>query len=379
MKRPAYVLRISLIFAIFAGIFLFPTGVTAAPSFHVSLVAKNLMEPVWVGASRHDGRLFAIERRGIIYVWHKGKRYKFLDIRNRVNDSGGEQGLLSMAFHNNFRSNGRYWVYYTVANGDARVVEFKAGGVRTLSSGRLIIAIGLGAGASNHNGGQLQYGPDSKLWIGVGDGGSAGDPNNWAQNRTVRAGKLLRIDVNNGRPYRIPSSNPYYGNSSYKREIMALGLRNPWRFSFDAVTGDLFIGDVGQGVREEIDWVAKGDAAARNFEWRRMEGLSTYDSGTSLTSGTVATPPILDYTHANGCSVTGGYVYRGKLIPSLVGYYVYADFCSTWIRGFKQSGGTATSQFVHSGRSSISSIGQGPYREIYLTQLTPGRIWRLSR
>jgi len=347
-----------------------------APAFKVQAVASRLDQPTWVGAPNGDARLFVAERSGRLLVFVKGRKRTFLDLRGPVESAGGEQGLLAVAFHGKFASNGRMWVYYTGAGGDGRVVEYRASGnAASPRSARRILNVPLGAEADNHNGGQLAY-RDGKLWISIGDGGGAGDPDNHAQDRTDLRGKLLRIDVDRGSPYRIPPNNPYGADSGFRREIYALGLRNPFRFSIDPPTGDVWIGDVGQGEREEIDRLRAGRPGGTNFGWGRFEGSLVYNAARALAAGTVHRGPAYEYTHADGaCSITGGLVYRGPLMR-LRGYYLYADFCKAWIGGFTGNGKQAFRRNV--GVNGISAFGTGPGRHVYLASLGQGRVYRIA-
>ncbi|MDX6622617.1 MAG: hypothetical protein QOE75_549 [Solirubrobacterales bacterium] len=298
-------------------------------------------EPVYVtGAPAFPRLLFVVEQGGRIVVLNNGKRLAtpFLDIRGPVND-GGEQGLLSVAFPPDYARSKRFYVYYTAANGAITVDEFRRGGATRALPGsrRNVIAIPH-AENENHNGGQLQFLGDL-LFLGTGDGGSGGDPPNNAQNKNVLLGKLLRIDPrpSGGRPYTVPSSNPFVGRPG-RDEIYSYGLRNPFRFSFDTVTGGrprIAIGDVGQNKVEEIDYTTVGRASGANFGWDAFEGFAPYtedNGGTPDPGGTVK--PILAYRHSRGgsCSVTGGYVVADRSLRSLYRRYVYADFCEGELR-----------------------------------------------
>src|SRR5262249_8305840 len=266
----------------------------------------------------------------------------FLDIRNQV-VSGGEQGLLSVAFHPNFAKNHKFYVDYTDVNGDTRVVQYmtnKAGTIGLRSSARQLLFVK--QPYANHNGGQLAFGPDGMLYVGMGDGGSGGDPQNRAQNLSQRLGKLLKINAT---------------KRGAQPTIEGLGLRNPWRFSFDRANGDLYIGDVGQDAWEEIDYVAGHDTGLKNFGWNVYEGNSRYSDNPLNPAGKL-TMPVHVYSHSVGCSVTGGFVYRGKAVPSARGRYFFGDYCTGRMWSLKISGGRATDVRLGAQRlEDLSSFG----------------------
>ena len=323
-------------------------------------MARGFDQPVYVTAPRSEpGRLYVVEQEGRIQVLEKGKRRVFLDIRSRVGADSSEQGLLSMAFHPGYATNRRFYVNYTDLHGHTRVVEFRSDGRRgRLGTARRLLFVP--QPYANHNGGQLQFGPDGKLYVGMGDGGSGGDPNNNGQNPRALLAKLLR-------------TNPL----SADWEIAGYGLRNPWRFSFDRKTGDLYIGDVGQNSREEIDYRPRG-APPANFGWARYEGSRTFDGDIDLDPSTPLVFPIHEYGHGEGCSVTGGYVYRGKDVPAAVGRYFFGDYCSGTVWSLRVAGGDATGvRREPFDVSSISSFGEGARGELYLVS-HEGEIFRLA-
>jgi len=325
----------------------------------IARVARDFDEPVYVAAAKSEpARIYIVEQPGRIYVLEKGKRRLFMDIRGRVGSEGSEQGLLSMAFHPSYAKNRRFYVNYTDNDGHTRVVEFRSDGRRArLSTARQLLFVS--QPFSNHHGGQLQFGPDGKLYVGMGDGGSGGDPQNNGQNPQARLAKLLR-------------SNPL----SVDWEIAGYGLRNPWRFSFDRKTGDLYIGDVGQSAREEIDHRPR-DAAPANFGWARYEGSRTYDNDIEIDPSSPLVFPIYEYGHGEGCSVTGGYVYRGSSVPAAVGRYFFGDYCSGDVWSLRVVDGKATSVRREPFEvSSISSFGEGARGELYLVS-HEGDIYRL--
>ncbi len=352
-----------------------------APAQDVALlpIASGLSQPV---ALTHAGdtRLFITQQAGVIQIYDVfGLRATpFLDIRSFVL-SGGERGLLSVAFHPHYRDNGFFFVYYTNRLGDNSVARYQVSATdpdrADPASGTILLTIPH-PDFANHNGGQLQFGPDGYLYIGTGDGGSAGDPNNHAQDLTQLLGKLLRIDIDHGSPYAIPASNPFFGSSSARGEIWAYGLRNPWRFSFDRSTGDLWIGDVGQDTYEEVDLQPATSIGGKNYGWRKMEGFHCYNPSTNCTDPSF-TMPILEYSHAQGaCSITGGYRYRGFQIPSLKGAYLYGDYCTGTIWTATQTNGVWTSKTLFTTTISISSFGEDVSGELYVMDVAKGIVYK---
>ena len=362
----------------------------AAAGFSIRLSQRaaytTFSSPVQVtNAGDGSKRLFIVERRGTIRVLIDGALQPgyFLDIRGRVED-GGERGLLGLAFHPRFKTNGRLFVFYTRNGGDIVVSRFTANAARTSASPDTAAQLLLieHSAHSNHNGGSLAFGRDGYLYVGVGDGGGGGDPDGNAQSITRNLlGKILRIDVDGtghgpfGR-YRIPSSNPFYGPTAGLGEIWAYGVRNPWRTSFDRGTGRFYIADVGQGEREEIDREPSGSAGGRNYGWNVMEGTRCYTASRCPLAGD--TLPVAEYTHDGGnCSITGGYVYRGSADPVLVGQYVFADFCSGRIWTLPEGGGTADLVQRADTTLQISSFGESEGGELYLTTID-GRLFRVE-
>ena len=341
-----------------------------AASQHLRLrtFATGFDSPVYVTAPRSEpGKLYVVEQPGVIRVLDNGKlrSQPFLDIRNRVT-SGGEQGLLSVAFDPSYRKNHRFFVYFNDKSGNVRVFSFRSNGAVGLpSTGRSLLDVDHRE-FSNHNGGQLQFGPDGLLYAGTGDGGSGGDPHNHSQNLSSRLGKMLRINVN---------------KRGARWQVAGYGLRNPWRFSFDPLTKDVYIGDVGQDHWEEVDVrTPRQWRGLNNYGWRVYEGRSRYTSGQTSTRRGALVFPITVYSHSLGCSITGGYVYRGKAIPSFRGRYIYGDYCSGTIWSLRSSGGKLRSgprkePFTV---SSLSSFGEDAAGEIYATSLD-GNVYRLSQ
>ena len=340
--------------------------------------------PVLV-TNAHDGsgRLFIVEQGGRIRIMGAGAVLPtpFLDIHTKVSCCE-ERGLLGLAFHPSYKTNGRFFVYYTDTAGVIVVEEYRRNPSdpnRALTTGTTILRIG--HPYTNHNGGMLAFGRDGYLYIGTGDGGSAGDPGNRAQRLTYALGKILRIDINHtsgSLHYRNPSTNPYVGRAGDDR-IWSYGLRNPWRFSFDRITGDLWIGDVGQDRYEEIDRATRvsGGGRARNYGWRVMEGRACYNppSGCSTSGKTL---PIAVYTHANGCAVVGGYVARGLKYPAMIGAYFLGDYCSGKIWALKANGPSSqTPRLLLSSGLMISAFGEGENGTLYVADLAGGGIYEL--
>lgn len=304
--------------------------------------------PIYLVSPPGDERLFIVQRNGAIRIVAQGKLLPepFLDLGEKITEEG-EGGLLSMAFHPRYGENGLFFVNYTDPDGDTVIARYRRSeDPNRADPASAVQLLAIDQPYSNHNGGQLQFGPDGYLYVGMGDGGSAGDPDCYAQRPVNLLGKMLRIDVDRtsaGRPYAIPPDNPYLGDDRLPDEAWAIGLRNPWRFSFDRETGDLWIGDVGQNRREEIDFQPAKTPGGRNYGWKPMEGTLCYgdercEADTPACNAPGLTPPVLEYPHGDGeCSVTGGFVYRGKAIPSLVGRYLFGDYCSGRIWAAKPS------------------------------------------
>jgi glucose/arabinose dehydrogenase len=339
--------------------------------------------------SPDDGtnRVFLVLQAGEIMVFPDEQNVSsattFLDIRTLVDASGNEQGLLGLAFDPHFSTDGFFYVYYTSSAGDSRqavVARFSVNSTdpnsADLSSELIVLQIQQPPAFNNHNAGMLAFGPDGDLYIGVGDGGSEGDPMGNGQNTSTLLGKILRIDVANAtvqQPYSIPADNPLVSQSGARGEIWAYGLRNPWRFSFDSVTGQLWVGDVGQDRYEEVDQVTRGG----NYGWNVMEGFSCYSPSTGCDE-TGLQLPVVEYPHTVGCAIIGGYVYRGSGIPSLYGTYVYGDYCTGNIWALQYNGTAVTyhAELV-AGGPSISSFGVDSQGNLYVTALD-GHIYMLQ-
>ena len=350
-------------------------------------IASGLSQPLYITAPPRDvSRIFVVEKTGRIRVFRWGALLPtpFLDISTLVSN-GSEQGLLGLAFHPQFVDNGRFFINYTNTAGDTVIAEYRISAnpdVADPSSARIVLQVA--QPYSNHNGGHLAFGPDGYLYIGLGDGGSGGDPQGNAQNPSRLLGKMLRIDVDAAQPYGIPPTNPFVGSSPPLDEIWALGLRNPWRYSFDRVTGDLYIADVGQNRYEEINFQPASSSGGENYGWNIVEGNGhCFPSGSSCNQAGL-TQPIHEYDHSQGCSVTGGYVYRGCKMPDLRGTYFYADFCSGWVRTFRVVGGIATdhqdrtAELESSGVSidQVASFGEDARGELYIADLG-GEVFKI--
>ena len=338
--------------------------------------------PVFLAnAGDGSGRIFVVEKAGLIKVVRDGKvsPEPFLDIIRKVRSKENERGLFSVAFHPRYGENGRFFVDYTDLTGDTVVSEFKTSTDPDRGDGdseRVLIRIK--QPAPNHNGGQLQFGPDGYLYIGTGDGGFAGDPSGNGQNLGTLLGKMLRIDVDGAEPYSIPADNPFKGVSGARPEIWAYGLRNPWRFSFDSETGDMYIADVGEGKWEEVDFQPAGSRGGQNYGWNLLEGSYQFKLPDGYDTGGL-TFPVVEYSHDEGCSVTGGYVYRGKNSPGIKGTYFFSDYCRGQLWGLRKRSADSWewAEFLKTGLS-VSSFGEDEAGELYIIDFGKGDIYRLT-
>jgi glucose/arabinose dehydrogenase len=334
----------------------------AGGTIHLTQVGDRFESPVYLTSPPNDSRLFIVEQAGRIRIVKNGAVVPnpFIDISDRVK-SGGEQGLLSVAFHPDYARNGFFYVNYTDKQGDTHVERYKVtsnADVADPSSAALLLKVD--QPYSNHNGGHVLFGPDGKLYVGMGDGGSGGDPNHNGQNKNSMLAKILRIDVD---------------QEPYRAEVFALGVRNPWRIAFD--NGMLYIADVGQNEYEEID-VEPASSAGLNYGWNIMEGNHCYGTGTCNKTG--LTLPRVEYDHSGGaCSVTGGFVYRGSRIPTVVGHYFYSDYCAGWLRSFKYSSGAASDQrtWKMENIGHVVSFGEDAAHDLYIIS-EGGRIYRFD-
>jgi glucose/arabinose dehydrogenase len=340
-----------------------------ANAYTWQLVASALDRPVDLQPDG-TGRLYVVEKLGHIHLFQDGQVLEtpFLNIEDRVNDSGNEMGLLGLAFHPNYSQNRFFYVNYTGSGGDTFLSRFHASG-DTADPNSEVILLKVDQPFPNHNGGVMVFGPDGYLYAGLGDGGAGGDPFGNAQSLDTLLGKILRIDVDSAEPYAIPSDNPF-GN-----EIWHYGLRNPWRISFDKLTGDLYIGDVGQNAWEEIDFLPAGSPGGANFGWDRREGAHDYEGSASADF----VEPIAEYSHSDGgCSVTGGFVYRGSM-PEWNGIYLYGDYCTGYIWGMirPEAGASWQNQLLFETNQRINSFGQDEAGELYILS-DSGEILKLA-
>jgi glucose/arabinose dehydrogenase len=360
-----------------------PVSVTAA-NYTFEKVADGLDLPLLVThAGDGSGRIFVVQQRGLIRIIKDGQVLPepFLDLTALVTQGGNEQGLLGLAFAPDYAESGQFYVDYTNVNGDTRVVRYTVSAQDAdqadPESAQELLAVD--QPFANHNGGNLAFGPDGFLYVGLGDGGSQGDPNGNGQNKNALLGKILRLDVaGGGKTYAVPPSNPFVGQAGARGEVWAYGFRNPWRFTFDRATGDLYIGDVGQNTYEEIDYQPAASQGGENYGWNFKEGLHPYRGNPP--AGAQLVDPVAEYSHAvGGCSVTGGYVYRGPSLPELAGTYFYGDYCSGLIWTLTKAGGEwQSAQFADSGFT-ISSFGEDEAGELYVCDLRAGGVYKLVR
>jgi glucose/arabinose dehydrogenase len=366
-----------------------PTIPAEAPTVALTLVADGMLDPVGV-TSGGDRRLYVNERAGrVVAIEPDGSLTVFGDLSDRI-AAGGERGLLGLAFHPDYQHNRRLFVDYTRSGaggdeGDTVVAELRAsadGATLDPTTERVLLTVD--QPAANHNGGQLAFGPDGYLYIGLGDGGGGGDPFGNGQNPDALLGSILRIDVDaapaEGKAYAIPPDNPFAGGGGAP-EIWAKGVRNPWRFSFDRTTSQIWIGEVGQGAYEEIDR-APAETGGLNYGWPILEGNHCYESATCVPPAGYQ-PPITEYSHADGCSVTGGYVYRGTEQPGLGGFYLFGDYCSGNLWAIRAdaaapAGGIVTPQLLLATGLAISSFGEDAAGELFLADLNGGSIYRIT-
>lgn len=358
-----------------------PTGLRLAP------VDSGYDFSVFVTAPPGDtSRLFVVERGGRIRLRQHGVRQDsaFLNLSALTNPASGEYGVYSLAFHPQYATNRRLFVYYAGLDGTATLAEFTAdsSGNHADPASQQILLTQAEAAPAVLYGGLVTFGPDGKLYLGLGDGQTGGDPLSRAQDSTSLLGKILRLDVDAGSPYVIPADNPYVGRPGWRGEIWQLGLRNPWRWSFDRGTGDLYIGDVGEAFWEEIDYLADPVVGGNNFGWPITEGVNCYQPAIGcFTLGLV--PPVIVYAHGRSCAVTGGYVYRGTRSPILAGTYFYGDFCGGWVRNLTIEDGYPAQNFgelelppVRGIGDNVVSFGQDAAGEVYVVSAA-GRIYRI--
>ena len=348
---------------------------SADASYGFTPFVEGLSQPVALeNAGDGSGRLFVLEQEGLIRVIQDGvlQDTPFLDITGDT-VIGSERGLLGLAFHPDYKNNGLFYINFTDANGATVIAEYSVSAdpqVADVNTERILLSVPQPYG--NHNGGAVVFGPDGYLYIGMGDGGSGGDPENRSQNLSELLGKILRIDVS-GEPYSVPADNPFVGKDGAD-EIWAYGVRNPWRMSFDREQGDLYIADVGQNAFEEVSFQSAESTGGENYGWRIMEGFNCFEKGCSQEGLTL---PILEYPHSEGRSITGGYVYRGEALPDLVGSYIYGDFVSGRVWLAQRSGEVWTNDLLQETGLTVSSFGEDEAGELYLVNYG-GSVHRLT-
>ncbi|HMO41290.1 MAG TPA: PQQ-dependent sugar dehydrogenase [Saprospiraceae bacterium] len=360
----------------------------AQPDLRLEEFATGFNRPVSI-SNAGDERLFVVEKRGVIRILNsdgQAQTKPFLDIITRVRSAESERGLLGLAFHPQYKDNGWFFVNYTTNNGGrTRISRFRvnANNPDEADPNSEQILLEIEQPFSNHNAGDIAFGPDGYLYIPTGDGGSGGDPGNRSQNRQSLLGKMLRIDVDNGTPYAIPEDNPFVNDATTRDEIWAIGLRNPWRFSFDRLTGDMWIADVGQNSWEEINIQPANSKGGENYGWRCYEGNATFNTAGCAPPENF-TFPVLVYPNQGpngmGCSVTGGYVYRGSRYPAFAGRYFYADYCSGRVWSLRPEGEDSwiNTEWLNAGTFDFVAFGEDHTGELYLAGLNSGKIFRLT-
>jgi glucose/arabinose dehydrogenase len=365
-----------------AAMFFASSGLNAQNPGVLSPFAGGFTSPVTI-THTGDSRLFVVDQPGSVFIVDSSGQVNpvpFLDITGRVTYLG-EQGLLGLAFHPDYINNGYFYVYYIGAGDSSHISRFSMvpGDPAKADPQSEMKIMTIAQPYKNHNGGNLAFGADGYLYIGLGDGGSGGDPENRAQNPKELLGKILRIDVDHGIPYSVPESNPFYGLNSVRNEIWALGLRNPWRFSFDRKTHDLWIADVGQNALEEINFQPAGSQGGENYGWRCYEGTQPYDQDSCALADTVFTFPVYQYAHGDECSVTGGFVYRGDSLSSCYGKYFFADYCSDRIWTlYHDISGWVSEDFGQFAGNGFSTFGEDSKGELYVAGITSGTIYRIT-
>ena len=391
-------LATGLAIALAASVALPASALAAVDLAHLKLglqqVAAGLSNPLEVtNAADGSGRLFVLEQGGRVRVVKAGvvQPKPFLDVSGSIS-TGGERGLLGLAFSPQYKTTGRFYIYYIDRSGNVAIQRCIASDPTSdtpVISRKMVL--GIGEPYANHNGGGMQFGPDRYLYIGVGDGGSAGDPGNRAQRGSQLLGKMLRIDVGERDAtatftgtYRIPTSNPFYNKKGYRKETWARGLRNPWRFSFDSANGNLWIGDVGQDKYEEVDFQKASSKGGQNYGWHVWEGNHRYTKSPKKVAKKGFTFPIVEYKHPGGECVTGGYVYRGTAYPALSGTYLYADYIKGWIGGVRRFSASGKSlktpqraRLLSTG-AMISSFGTDEANELFLCDWNGGAIYQVT-
>ena len=358
-----------------------PSPPTGTVPVALQEVAAGLAFPLYLTTPAGDPRLFVVEKGGTIRIIKDGVvlPLPFLDLTGKVS-TGSEQGLLGLAFDPAYATTGRFIVHYTDVAGDTRVSSFHVSTDPDRADPTTeAMVLTADQPFANHNGGQIAFGPDGYLYLGLGDGGGGGDPNGTGQSLGDLLGSILRISLTGPSGYTVPPDNPFVRVSGVRAEVWSYGLRNPWRFSFDRLTGDLYVGDVGESRLEEIDVApaAEGGGRGVNFGWNLMEGTTCFAAGSCDTTGLAL--PVAEYGHNQGCSVTGGYVYRGAAIPALQGHYLYADYCSGFVRSLRMTDGVATDQAdwptLRPG-GAVPSFGEDAAGELYVLS-ADGRVLKI--
>lgn len=389
LKYPAILLTIIIIFLIVIGTVLTlyltrkpstQTTITTqtTPSITLRQVATGFTQPTDISSTTSDEKLYVAQQAGTIMrvTPNQPDIHVFMDITNKVTSSG-EMGLLGLAFHPNYEENGYIFVNYIDTNKNTVIARYHVVG-ETVDPASEKILLQVEQPYSNHNGGDLAFGPDGYLYASLGDGGSAGDPGNNAQNLNSLLGKILRLDINTDRPYVVPADNPFVGREGVRPEIWAYGLRNPWRISFDAKTGGLYIADVGQGDLEEVDFQSADSKGGENYGWRCLEGTSDYNLE-GCTGVNTYTPPVVEYSHDDGrCSITGGYVYRGSDQLALEGKYFYSDFCGKQLYYTEQKDSSWQQDLAIKTDFAISTFGVDSSGELYVADYNSGNIYRIE-
>lgn len=353
---------------------------TPVTSIQLEPVLTGLELPTYL-THAGDDRLFVVEKTGRIFVVQNWELVEtpFLDIRELVGSEGSEQGLLSIAFHPQYAENGRFFINYTNPDGHTVVARYQvqAENPNAADTGTELILMTIGQPFEVHNGGLLKFGPDGYLYIGVGDGGTSGDFFSNAQNNKNLLGTILRVDVDFAEPYAVPADNPFVNDVNVRNEIWSFGLRNPWRFSFDRLTNDLFIADVGQFQWEEINFQKAGSQGAQNYGWEVLEGTHCYNRDECETEGYVM--PVAEYSHQEGgCAVTGGYIYRGLQYPELNGNYFFADYCTGKMWGLvQQENGQWLTTALLDSEELFSSFGEDLAGELYVLGFVSGTVFQL--